>query len=71
MIENPRKGARIPDELPHDYILKIARPYLGKFVSEASNWTPHSNYQIFFKENKDACLDKKNTWCFKNFLFKP
>ncbi len=71
MIENPAKGLLLPDDLPHDYILNIAKPYLGKFVSEASDWTPLSNYQIFFKENPDAYLDKKNLWCFKNFLFKP
>jgi len=70
MIENPRKGVRIPDELPPYYILNIAKPYLGSFVSEPSDWTPFKNYQIFFKENQDLYLDKKNMWCFRNFLFK-
>ena len=70
MIENPNKGVRVPDELPYDYILKRAIPYLGKFISEASDWTPFKNYQIFFKENPAAYLDKKNPWCFQNFLFK-
>jgi homospermidine synthase len=69
MIENPRKGLKLPDDLPHDYILDIARPYLGKFVSEPSDWTPLSNYQVFFKENPNYQLDRKNLWCFKNFLF--
>jgi homospermidine synthase len=70
MIENPNKGVRVPDELPYDYILKRAIPYLGKFISEASDWTPFKNYQIFFKENPAAYLDKKNPWCFQNFLFR-
>ena len=70
MIENPKEGVCIPDDLPHDYILKIAKPYLGKFVSIPSDWTPFTNYQVFFKENLDAYLDKRNPWCFKNFLFK-
>ncbi len=70
-IENPKRGILLPDDLPHDYILKIATPYLGKLVSEASDWTPLSNYQVFFKENKAAELDTKNVWCFQNFLFKP
>lgn len=70
-IENPKKGVCVPDDLPHEYVLKIAKPYLGKFVSEASDWTPLKNYQIFFKENPDAYLDKKNIWAFKNFLLKP
>jgi homospermidine synthase len=70
MIENPRKGVRIPDDLPPYYVLNIAKPYLGKFISEPSDWTPFKNYQIFFKENPDLYLDKKNMWCFKNFLFR-
>lgn len=70
MIENPNKGVRIPDDLPHDYILTIAKPYLGRFVSKASDWTPATNYQVFFKENKNAYLDTKNMWCFQNFLFR-
>ena len=70
MIENPNKGLCIPDDLPYDYILKIARPYLGRLVSEASDWTPFKNYKVFFKENMNSYLDKKNSWAFKNFLFK-
>jgi homospermidine synthase len=50
--------------------LKIAKPYLGKFISEPSDWTPIKNYRIFFKENPGAFLDKKNIWCFNNFLFR-
>lgn len=71
MIENPKKGVRLPDDLPYKFVLDISEPYLGKFVSEASSWTPLSNYQVFFKENKSARLDTKNIWCFQNFLFNP
>ncbi|MDD5086083.1 MAG: saccharopine dehydrogenase C-terminal domain-containing protein [Candidatus Omnitrophica bacterium] len=70
MIENPNKGWCIPDDLPHDYVLKIAKPYLGRLVSEPSDWTPFKNYKVFFKENASAHLDKKNMWVFNNFLFK-
>lgn len=70
MIENPHKGVCIPDSLPDEYILNIAKPYLGRFISEPSDWTPLKNYQIFFRENPFAYLDKRNTWCFNNFLFK-
>ena len=70
MIENPNKGVLIPDDLPYDHILSIAKPYLGKFVSQASDWTPVKNYQVFFKENPGAYLDTKNLWSFKNFLFR-
>ena len=70
MMENPNKSVRIPDDLPYEYILNIARPYLGRLISEASEWTPLKNYQVFFRENPAAYLDKRNIWCFNNFLFK-
>jgi len=70
MLDNQDRGVCLPDDLPYDYILRIAKPYLGKFVSEPSDWTPFKNYQIFFKESPKAYLDKKNPWCFENFLFK-
>lgn len=70
MIENPKKGLRLPDDLPHEFVLNLAKPYLGKFVSEASDWTPYKNYQIFFKENSNSYLDRKNPWIFQNFLFR-
>jgi homospermidine synthase len=71
MIEHPDEGVKLPDDLPYKYVLDIAVPYLGKFVSQACDWTPFSNYQVFFKENRAAKLDPKNVWSFQNFLFKP
>lgn len=70
MLNNPNKGVCEPDDLPHDYILNIAKPYLGKIISKPSDWTPQKNYQAFFKGNPHAFLDKRNIWCFNNFLFK-
>ncbi len=70
MLENPNQGVCVPDDLPYDYILRIARPYLGRFISQQTDWSPFKNYQIFFKENPDSHLDKKHPWCFKNFLHK-
>ncbi len=69
-IENPHKGVLLADDLPHDYVLNKAMPYLGKFVSEQSDWTPFKNYQIFFMESACQSLDKKNPWSFSNFLFR-
>jgi homospermidine synthase len=70
LLENPQEGLKTPDELPYEEILATAKPYLGKSLSIPSSWTPFSNYQIFFRENPAAHLDKKNPWCFDNFLFK-
>ncbi|MDD4900876.1 MAG: saccharopine dehydrogenase NADP-binding domain-containing protein [Patescibacteria group bacterium] len=69
MLENPRKGLNLPDDLPHDFILNIAKPYLGDFISRRSDWTPLKNRTIYFKENPASKCDKKDLWQFKNFLF--
>ena len=70
MIENPREGLCTPEDLPHDYVLKIAIPYLGKFLSIPSDWTPRKNRKIYFKENL-ANLPDDDTWQFRNFIFVP
>lgn len=70
MINHPQRGLCLADDLPYDFVLRIAKPYLGQFVSIPSDWTPFTNYQIFFRENPDLYLDKKNIWCFQNFLFR-
>ncbi len=70
MLENPRMGVCLPDDLPHDYVLNVAKPYLGKIVSKPYDWTPLKNRRIFFKENPEAKPDS-DPWQFKNFLFIP
>jgi len=68
MIENPREGIRLPDDLPHDFVLDIAKPYLGEFISIPSDWTPLKNRKIFFKENPVAKYNP-DPWQFENFIF--
>ncbi len=70
MIENPKKGFCLPDDLPHDFILNIAKPYLGDFISEQSDWTPLDNRKIHFPENKKTKAEK-DPWQFYNFLPLP
>ncbi len=67
MIENPRKGLCLPDDLPHDYVLEVSKPYLGKFVSQAYDWTPLKNRKVYFKENSANLPDKSDPWQFRNF----
>ena len=69
MIENPRRGICLPDDLPYDFVLNIAKPYLGKFVSIPSDWTPLKNRKIFFRENPNSTVDQTDPWQFKNFVF--
>lgn len=68
MIENPAAGVRVPDDLPHDYILRIAQPYLGRFVSKSSDWTPLKHYRNHFKGYSQPSVDRWDLWQFKNFL---
>jgi homospermidine synthase len=68
MIENPTAGVLVPDDLPHEYILKAAKPYLGKFISTPSDWTPLKNYKNAFEGFNKPDLDKEDPWQFKNFL---
>lgn len=68
MIENPHEGVKMPDDLPHDYILDVAKPYLGKFISTPSNWTPTNNTSDTFRGYNNPDIDSDDPWQFKNFL---
>jgi homospermidine synthase len=54
MIENPRRGVCVPDELPHDYVLPRANPYLGQCLSVPSDWRPWQDTTDFFFGNGEA-----------------
>jgi homospermidine synthase len=69
MIENPKKGFRLPDDLPYDFVLKIAEPYLGTLASVPSDWTPLKNRQVYFRENPANHYDQDDVWQFRNFYF--
>jgi homospermidine synthase len=68
MIENPRRGLCLPDDLPHDYVLEISKPYLGKFISVPSDWNPLQRYSNVFHGFNRPQLDRSDLWQFKNFL---
>jgi homospermidine synthase len=67
MIKNPRRGVHVPDQLPHEEILEVARPYLGKVISIPIAWTP---LPLSDDEGPEAaCADEM--WQFSNFLLEP
>ena len=68
MIENPARGVCVPDDLPHEFVLKIARPYLGKSISKPSDWTPLKHYRNAFKGYNKPSIDRSDPWQFTNFL---
>ena len=68
MIENPERGVVVPDDLPHEHVLGVSKPYLGRFISKSSDWTPlKGRDQTFVRHNKPD-LDLRDPWQFKNFL---
>ncbi|MFH0878540.1 MAG: saccharopine dehydrogenase C-terminal domain-containing protein, partial [Lentisphaerota bacterium] len=69
MLENPAMGVCVPEDLPHDDVLNMANPYLGKSLSIPSDWTPLKHYQNHFKGYNHPHIDPNTPWQFKNFLF--
>jgi homospermidine synthase len=71
MIKNPTKGVNVPDQLPYEEILAVAKPYLGPYVSRAVNWDPTMNRQdvkIFGKFNaKSKKFSADDMWQFNTF----
>src|SRR5436309_2053610 len=65
MIENPNEGVCLPDDLPHEFILDIAKPYLGEWISSPYNWDPLSKRRNLFENQKIAA----DTWQFNSFLY--
>ena len=80
MIENPERGVCVPDDLPHDYVLPIANPYLGRCISAPFDWTPLAHCADFFNGHDrpapgtdrdhpaDGARVADDPWQFKNFL---
>jgi homospermidine synthase len=68
MIEHPAAGVCVPDDLPHDFVLDVARPYLGTFISTPSDWTPLAGLTNVFGNHVPASIDRSDPWQFKNFL---
>ena len=70
MVKNPQMGVVVPDQIPHEFVLGISKPYLGKFISSRSDWTPLKGYKNEFAGYNKPLFDKKEPWSFKNFLVK-
>ncbi len=62
-LESPRAGIVEADQMDHQRILELARPYLGDVVGVYSDWTPLANRGVLFPEQ----LDRSCPWQFENF----
>jgi homospermidine synthase len=64
LIENPDRGVVEPEDIDHEYILDVCRPYLGPVVGCWSDWSPLKDRDVLFPESN---LDRKDPWQFENF----
>jgi homospermidine synthase len=68
MIDHPDRGLLVPDDVPHECVLRVAKPYLGTFISKAADWTPLKHYENAFTGFNDPRIDTADPWQFRNFL---
>ncbi len=69
MIENPRRGVCVPDDLPHRDVLKVANPYLGPCPSVPTDWTPLKNrFDPFERWNERGRPADEDVWQFASFV---
>ena len=68
MIDHPSSGYLQPEQLPHEFILKVAKPYLGTFISQPFDWSPLKNYYNEFSGYNRPQIDPEDVWQFTNFL---
>jgi homospermidine synthase len=71
ILRNPRNGLCFPEDLPHDAILRSARPYLGRIASKPLNWSPLDRFRLHFYDRPDVRPDWGDPWQFRNFIFRP
>jgi homospermidine synthase len=64
LIKNPDKGLLEPEDLDHEFVLDVCKPYLGSVVAEWSDWTPLKDRSVLFQESG---LDWTDAWQFQNF----
>ncbi len=62
-MRHPDRGVLEPDDLPHEELMPMIRPYLGPVVGVYTDWTPLAGRGYPFDED----LDRDDPWQFKNF----
>ncbi|MFA6414676.1 MAG: saccharopine dehydrogenase C-terminal domain-containing protein [Candidatus Paceibacterota bacterium] len=62
-MENPTRGIVDADEIDHELLMDVARPYLGEILGVYTDWTPIKGRGVLFPEKFDAT----DPWQFENF----
>ncbi|MBI3317205.1 MAG: saccharopine dehydrogenase NADP-binding domain-containing protein [Candidatus Omnitrophica bacterium] len=68
MIENPKHGVSLPDDIDHQYILDISIPYIRPFMSQRVDWTPFTNLNTKFTKFDIERPKEEDMWQFTTFL---
>ncbi|MEK6601123.1 MAG: homospermidine synthase, partial [Candidatus Binatota bacterium] len=68
MINNPKSGVCLPDDINHEDILKISVPYIRPFISEPVDWTPLKNLNTQFTKFDIPRPPEEDVWQFTTFL---
>lgn len=68
MIENPKRGVCLPDDIDYSFILNIAIPYLRPFISQRVDWTPLKNLNTKFTKFDIPRPKEEDVWQFTTFL---
>jgi homospermidine synthase len=64
LIAHPDRGLVEPEDVDHEFVLDICRPWLGPVVGVRSDWTPLQMRGRLFSEPQ---LDLADPWQFVNF----
>ncbi len=62
---NPSQGYCEAEDLPHEAVLAVARPFLGTMASQQCDWTPLQSQR---PGKPDALRDDSDPWQFGNFV---
>jgi homospermidine synthase len=62
-MQNPESGLVEPDDIDHDMVLDVARPFLGEVTGVWGNWTPLAGRSVLYDEPRDPA----DPWQFVNF----
>lgn len=68
MIENPKRGVCLPDDIDHKFILDLSIPYIRPFLSQRVDWTPLKNLNTKFTKFDIRRPKEEDVWQFTTFL---
>ena len=68
MIQNPKRGFLLPDDVDHELILEVSIPYISPFISEPVDWTPLKSLNTKFTKFDLPRPKDEDVWQFTTFL---